>query len=486
MRSRLPAFRLGRRTTGLVLSGAGSKASFQLGALRYLYDVVGIQPSVITGTSAGAILAAALAQHADLEGQRRARRAVERVWLGLRESSDMYTELPWFSTLRTVGPTWMRAFRARQRTEGPAPRPLLPAAFTLRRAEPANHARVATEAAETPDGEASDGEASDGERVGTTAWSPLTVLEWISLLRDLSRTGGDVEEVLRGAGSEQAVYRPGPVVEQLLDPDVFDPERVSTSGVRLRIAVVGLESGELHYVTETGRLVDRQDRPLPDREPVGLVEAIRASCAIPAVFAPVALSGEHYVDGGTRESLPAQVAVEHLGVTDCYAVVATAPGPAREPSFAERNMFSIMMRATTGVMSAEIERNEVDWAQSAGATVIQPELDVHDGMTVEPALLAVAADYGYLRAAQVVTRASAAEQQLGRDLVRLRKEIWELERTLAARPGAPATASDLAERRAELRRVVADLPAEHLPPGAERWGGAADVPGEDAPATPPA
>ena len=42
--------------TGLVLSGGGAGAGFQVGALRYLYDRVSISPSVITGTSAGAIL----------------------------------------------------------------------------------------------------------------------------------------------------------------------------------------------------------------------------------------------------------------------------------------------------------------------------------------------------------------------------------------------------------------------------------------------
>lgn len=50
---------------GLVLSGGGASASFQVGALGYLYDVVGITPTVITGTSAGSILATLLAQAED-------------------------------------------------------------------------------------------------------------------------------------------------------------------------------------------------------------------------------------------------------------------------------------------------------------------------------------------------------------------------------------------------------------------------------------
>ena len=48
--------------TGLVLSGGGARAGFQVGALRYLCDRVSISPSVITGTSAGAILGTLLAQ----------------------------------------------------------------------------------------------------------------------------------------------------------------------------------------------------------------------------------------------------------------------------------------------------------------------------------------------------------------------------------------------------------------------------------------
>lgn len=467
---RLPALPLGRRTTGLVLSGAGSKASFQLGALRYLYDVVGIRPSVITGTSAGAILASVLAQDASLEGQRRARDAVEQVWLGMQESSDMFTELPWFAALRAAGPTWMRALRARQRHDAPRQRsepslPLLPAAFTMRRGTPEAHAPD-DDAASAPTGDATSGSDS-------TAWSPLTVLEWLGLLRDLSRTGSDIEEVIRGAGTERAVYRPGPVVDRLLDPAVFDPGRVSASGVTLRVAVVGLESGELHYVTETGRLVDRRNEPLPGRERVDLVEAIRASCAIPAVFAPVDLAGEHYVDGGVRESLPVQVAVDHLGVTDCYAVVASAPALAAEASYADRNMFSVMMRATTAIMPAEIEADEVAWAHAARATVIQPQVDAHDGMTVEPTLLRIAAEHGYVRAAQVVTGAGEAQQQLGRDLVRLRRELHDLERTARERASdVPATTTDVRERREALREVLAALPPEHLPPGTALSGDA--------------
>src|SRR5690606_8980768 len=158
------------------------------------------------------------------------------------------------------------------------------------------------------------------------------------------------------------------IVEHLLDPRVFVPERVATSGVALRVAVVSLESGDLRYVTESGALVDRDNRPL-DGDPVDLLGAIRASCAIPAGFPPVALGSETYVDGGVRETLPVEVAVEHLGVDRCYAVVASPKGVPRQESYADKDMLSIVLRSTAGIMSDEGLRDEVAYARNVGAVV---------------------------------------------------------------------------------------------------------------------
>src|SRR5699024_10200476 len=103
---------------GLVLSGGGARASFQLGALRYLYDRAGICPSVITGTSAGSILAAVLAQSAEQAGKRPAPTGLEQLWRGMSDSSDMFEELPWFSRLRERGPVWAEALERRKRRQG--------------------------------------------------------------------------------------------------------------------------------------------------------------------------------------------------------------------------------------------------------------------------------------------------------------------------------------------------------------------------------
>src|SRR5690625_7447956 len=99
----------GSPVVGLVLSGGGARASFQVGALRYLYDEVGITPSVITGTSAGSILAAVLAQSAEHTGQRASLARLGELFRGITASSVMIAELPWFIHLRELGAELMDA-----------------------------------------------------------------------------------------------------------------------------------------------------------------------------------------------------------------------------------------------------------------------------------------------------------------------------------------------------------------------------------------
>lgn len=42
-----------------------------------------------------------------------------------------------------------------------------------------------------------------------------------------------------------------------------------------------------------------------------LIDAVLASCALPGVFPPVHISGEHFVDGGLVNSIPLERAVQH-------------------------------------------------------------------------------------------------------------------------------------------------------------------------------
>jgi predicted acylesterase/phospholipase RssA len=476
---------LGDPVIGLVLSGGGSRGSFQIGALTYLYDRVQITPSVIAGSSVGSILGSALAQYDDHDGQRRVLRQLEELWRGMQQSSELFTELEWFARLRDRGPAWRETLtgldvrrRARPLGRGLAHAPTR-ADDHRGSVTSAVQARVAGRTARGTARDPGDRETSDaGDAARSGPRSVPTVIELIAGLRVIARAGPDLEVILRGARDEQSFYRPGPAVDRLLDPDLFLPSRVAASGVILRVAVVGLESGELRYVTEAGRLHDDNDVAVHGAGPVELAEAIRASCAIPAIFPPVRLDGEHYVDGGTRETLPADVVLEHHRVDRCFAVVAPPAGVAREGSFAGRDILSIVLRSTAGIMSDEVLRDEVAYARSAGAVVIAPELDIHDGLTVEPGLTALAMDYGYVRAAEAVLRATPAEQAVTRDLFTLRQRIWAAEAAPADAdgdgPGDPTGtvrpgSGSLATLKRDLQAIVARVPPERLPPGADLW-----------------
>jgi NTE family protein len=50
-----------------------------------------------------------------------------------------------------------------------------------------------------------------------------------------------------------------------------------------------------------------------------LIRAILASCAVPGVFPPVVIDGEHHVDGGLVHSIPVGRAVE-MGATEIYVL----------------------------------------------------------------------------------------------------------------------------------------------------------------------
>lgn len=86
-------------------------------------------------------------------------------------------------------------------------------------------------------------------------------------------------------------------------------------GMRLRLAVVALEDGGLAHVTEDEQLVrERNGGTDPVTTPDALVTETMASAAILGFFGArrlsTAASSMLYVDGGVREVLPSQAAVD--------------------------------------------------------------------------------------------------------------------------------------------------------------------------------
>ncbi len=112
-----------------VLSGGGSRASFQLGALNYLYrNDAQFTPNIFVGASAGSILAAGLAQDAERPAQHEFTIKVMGIWRALRDPDEMFTPRPWLVRAQTEAPGWLEMMNPRLPPSDPAPRafPRLP------------------------------------------------------------------------------------------------------------------------------------------------------------------------------------------------------------------------------------------------------------------------------------------------------------------------------------------------------------------------
>lgn len=414
---------------GLVLGGGGARASFQIGALRYLYDVVGIGPQAIAATSAGSIVGAVLAQSSRPDEQARALACLDGIWMGMQEQADMFTPRSWFALLQRKA----SALKARLGHRGATNRPGRHGAMTA--------SRLAALLRAAP-----------------------------GLVLDV----GSVRAILNGAGTTLSAYRVGPFLEKVLDPSWFHSYAIATSGVRLRVAMVSLESGRLRYMTEQGRLVDREDRPL-NGGTYDVTRGVLASSSIPGALRPVELDGQHYVDGGTRENVPVEIATRHLGV--CHPCVITC-SPQRQSTDASGRVDTLTgsVSRAIGLMTNQISADELAYARRVGARIISPDVDVHDSMTIDPGLLQINRDYGWMSAAEAITGAGQAERGLVNRVVRLRMRSWELEKSWLGGLAEHRRKVDhrlteaLRQVKDALRDAVSRLPDALRPAGADQWG----------------
>lgn len=75
----------------LVMSGGGSRGAFQVGAVDYLVNELGLDFPVIAGVSTGSLNAVILAQGAGPDGLRAQLAALKDLWFAVRSSDDVYT-----------------------------------------------------------------------------------------------------------------------------------------------------------------------------------------------------------------------------------------------------------------------------------------------------------------------------------------------------------------------------------------------------------
>jgi NTE family protein len=365
--------RMARRPVAFVLSGGGSQGSFEVGVLRYLYDGLGIEPAILVGSSVGAIIAAKLAEGIDAETGARPIDDLEDIWRGLRSNSDMWLTEPWLDKLRSQV-AWASDLRGRAGEHGTA---------------------------------------------GSQARVVMRMLG--EIVRNPPEADGTVD-ALRQAMKAKSLLRMDPV-RRIVETHI-DPEKIRRSGLALRVGAVSLERGELRYVDERGRMTERDGAPV-GVDPVPLRDAVLASAAIPVVFPPIELGGEHYVDGGVREILPLALAFNGLGAGHIFAVVASAPGVDPWDDAGDRGLLEIARRVSADIGPDEILRKEIEPPRGWGrrVTVIVPEVDAHDALTIDPELIGASIDYGYMRAADVLLDLDDDQRALSAEIVRCRMRL---------------------------------------------------------------
>ncbi len=396
--------------TALVLAGGGSKGDFEVGAVKYLYER-GIRPDIVCGCSVGALNAARLAEGAD------AQLRLEREWQGLSANSDMWQMQPWLAEIDSAVSHYMGGVAS-------------------------NIGDILANAA---------GKALVSFAIGMTGL-PSIFFTGPGALVSFIQLGITAERVVDGlskAKHASSIYSLFPTRTRLGLAGVgLDRAKIAQSGIKLRMGTVSLESGKIHFIDENGRFAlttDSTGSLVPDSNPavVDLIDAAIASASVPFVFPPVSIGSENFVDGGIREMIPIAAALA-CGAQTIHAVTAGPVGALAWQMSGDPPMVSIALRAISDIMPDQMLTQDL-FPGGGGwpipITRIVPTLTVHDSLTIDPGLIKISMDYGYMRAADALSDPSIVNglQTLSDAITSLRVSIWQQEHYIAGHypPGTP-------------------------------------------------
>jgi predicted acylesterase/phospholipase RssA len=469
------AFVIVRGRKALVLSGGGAKGAFEVGALRCLRDAAGVEFDIISGTSVGALNAAKLA-----EGGAQALSELERLWLDLRGSWDIYLEPPWFQRLSSL----MRSI-------------LSAGSFGWGDVFVAAHSMAFNKIA----GALLSALGIPGAMYSIVT-APYPVITGVVTL-------ANYYDAIRQALAAASMFYFWPTAQKI--EATIDPAKVAASGIELRITAVSLQDG-------VARVFDQNGRELSSGLSVPLRQAVKASAAIPIAFPPILLllgeqpsvapppeprerepvgvqrqpltRAEHYIDGGLRENVPVAAAVE-AGTHRVFAVLANPTRISPASGIRPSDMVQVAGR-TVDIFLHEAQQNDIAPFGGFGVpmAVIAPTFLVNDTLQVDPGLISINMGYGYMRAHdEVVADPVDAEAMRGLsdEITAARVEIWSTEYSANGRSftitepgldtlvGLPVPESLLLVRtlKSALRTKVYERinlggPGS-VPPGRERW-----------------
>ena len=431
--------------TAICLSGGGSHGDFQVGALRYLYDR-GVRPDILTSTSVGSVNAVKLAEGEGAPTQGFA--GLEAIWLSLTKNEDMFRKEDWLSD--------------------PVIKPLADTVISLLAAVPPKFPQLEGNTALADLGHALE-IAFHGEVVGFTeiagvdlfapvvaelGWLGLGAISHVPLVGFILAAAAQdrLPSMVAELEDKKSIYNLKPIEERARTTLSYAlVSRWAAGGGKLRMAMVGLVSGELRFVTETGSVVARDgvtpvfNRPadLAGQTRTTLLTGVIASSSIPVFFPPVVIGGDAYVDGGIREVAPVKAAID-LGADRIYVIEASKRAAEVMPQLLDTNLLSIGLRSLMDLAINEISVSDLPMEgdqRLPWITVIQPRVDVHDILTIHPGLIRIQMAYGYMCAADALEPPAEAARaaEIADELTILRYGASRLESWIDGQPVPPTS-----------------------------------------------
>lgn len=446
-----------------VLAGGGTKGAFEAGALAHLVGGAGLVPDVITGASAGSLLALVLAQARGAEELSAAVDEIRDDLLAMSRTDLVFAEQPWLADLHdTPFGKAVNGF-VTERT-----RPPLPDA-----AEVAGLDLTAT------------GEARRHHR----RWHDMTCVlaELPALSRARKHMRGNLSSILTLDPLEAALRGTADVGIHSVDP-----QRIARPGVDLRLAVTALQAGCTHFVTGDGTIVGPDARtPVAGSGPgtVDAVEGSLASSSVPLIFPPRAMGDDVYADGGCLQNIPLASAFA-LGAEEVTAIVAVPLQPPRKDvDFTKANLVQVYLRTSEiGFADTQITNLAVTGPPGSSVTVVAPTVDVVGPFEVQQGLMLLDMDYGRMRAEEAT--ADCDDDQRARaidasDSITVARElVWHLEELGADEgPNAAAGKAAIEALHERIRSALDERAAAGFtePPGADAWVSGPEHHGSDRP-----
>jgi len=438
-------FGIGRRNqqrfsegpTALALSGGGAKGSFEAGALMYIglhWNELGI--SLVAGTSAGSLNALAVSQWKSEIATR-----LPSLWLSLINNTSMYTESSQLAEIRS----------------------------TL------SDIGVDLDDVLTSGG----GEDSEG-----IPWNRIRLAVNVPILGSVIID--EIEEkyellmrLIREITRLNRLFSLDPI-RRLLQEQFGNNYNVGQA-LPLRMVFVSMLDGRPYYVdeyrnanqfsfthprTRSGRTGFILGENLPD----AVIRGAIASASIPIIFGPeriwlsftpnildmddlldlnplIALRDglieiHQAMDGGLRDNLPLHAAASE----GAENIICISASPRHIEENGNMGLFPASLLETLGrtldILTHELKESDRLEAPNTNKLFIDPVFPVLDTITINPGLIRINLEYGYMCAFDALEDIPEAVQEsivasllwpltiytLREDLVAMRKQIWELER----------------------------------------------------------